>query len=132
MPTPALNLDRTFAALADPTRRAILARLAGGEASVGALAAPFAISLPAISRHLKVLERAQLITRIPDRQQRRCRVNAAGLQAVAQWLDFYRLFWSQSFDRLAQHLGEAHPPTPYPQAQPEPDHAHARRPRRRR
>jgi DNA-binding transcriptional ArsR family regulator len=108
----AASLDRTFAALADPTRRAIIARLASGEATVNELAAPFAISLPAISRHLKVLEHAALITRIPDRQQRRCRLNAAGLSAATDWLDFYRRFWSESLDRLAAHLRETSPAQP--------------------
>jgi DNA-binding transcriptional ArsR family regulator len=122
------NLDRTFAALADPTRRAILARLVTGDANVGELAAPFAISLPAISRHLKVLERAALITRFPDRQQRRCRLNAAGLRAAATWLDFYRLFWSESLDRLATELAS---PPPHSHPMKEKAHGNARRSRRR-
>jgi len=97
-------LDHTFAALADPTRRAILARLAGGERTVNELAAPFAISLPAISRHLKVLERAALITRLRDGQHRICRLSPSALDDAAAWLDFQRRFWSESLDRLAEHL----------------------------
>jgi DNA-binding transcriptional ArsR family regulator len=97
-------LDLTFAALADPTRRAILARLASGEATVGELAEPFAISLPAISRHLSVLERARLIERSRDGQHRRCRLNPAPIGEAAQWLAFYRRFWEGSFERLAAHL----------------------------
>jgi DNA-binding transcriptional ArsR family regulator len=100
------RLDSTFAALADPTRRAILDRLAGGEASVTALAAPFAISLPAISKHLKVLERAGLIGRSRDAQWRPCRLDAAPLKEAALWLEQYRRFWEESFDRLANYLGE--------------------------
>jgi DNA-binding transcriptional ArsR family regulator len=100
------RLDLTFAALADPTRRAILARLAGGEASVTALAAPFAISLPAISKHLKVLERAGLIGRGRDAQWRPCRLEAAPLKEAALWLEQYHRFWEESFDRLADYLGE--------------------------
>ncbi|HZT50822.1 MAG TPA: metalloregulator ArsR/SmtB family transcription factor [Stellaceae bacterium] len=106
---PAALLDLTFAALADPTRRAILARLAEGEASVNELAEPFAISLPAVSRHLKVLERATLIERRRDGQHRYCRLNGAPLSAAADWLEFYRRFWSESLDRLAEHLRAAHP-----------------------
>jgi DNA-binding transcriptional ArsR family regulator len=100
------RLDLTFAALADPTRRAILARLAAGEASVTALAEPFAITLPAISKHLKVLERAGLIGRGRDAQRRPCRLQAAPLKDAAQWLEQYRKFWEESFDRLADYLGE--------------------------
>jgi DNA-binding transcriptional ArsR family regulator len=101
---PAPNLDRTFAALADPTRRAILARLATGEATVNELAEPFRISLPAISRHLKVLEKADLIVRARDGQRRPCRLEPAALHAASDWLDFYRRFWSESLDRLEAHL----------------------------
>lgn len=97
-------LDRTFAALADPTRRAILARLATGEATVNELAAPFRISLPAISRHLKVLEGAAMIVRTRDGQHRRCKIEPGALQAAADWLDAYRRFWTLSFDRLDAHL----------------------------
>src|SRR5271170_495784 len=100
------HLSTTFAALADPTRRAILARLALGETSVNELAEPFAISLPAISKHLKVLERAGLISRGRDAQWRPCRLDPAPLKDAAQWLEQYRRFWEESFDRLADLLGE--------------------------
>src|SRR3954468_10304733 len=98
----ATQLNRAFAALCDPTRRAIVARLAGGETTVKELAAPFAISAPAISRHLRVLERAGLVTQERAGQFRKCRLNIAGLKSAAEWLDFYRGFWSESFDRLEQ------------------------------
>jgi DNA-binding transcriptional ArsR family regulator len=101
---PADQLDAVFAALADPTRRAILARLADGEASVTALAEPFEISLPAISKHLKVLERAGLIARGRTAQWRPCRLDAAPLKEAATWLEKYRQFWEQSFDRLDDYL----------------------------
>jgi DNA-binding transcriptional ArsR family regulator len=97
-------LDQTFAALADPTRRAILARLAGGEATVNELAEPFRISLPAISRHLKVLEQARLIDRERDGSFRRCRLRADRLAEASDWLRFYERFWTESLDRLAEHL----------------------------
>jgi DNA-binding transcriptional ArsR family regulator len=97
-------LDHTFGALADPTRRAILARLALGEATVGELAAPFTISLPAISRHLKVLEQAALISNERRGKHRRCRLRPEALTGAAEWLDFHRRFWSGSFDRLDAHL----------------------------
>lgn len=93
-------LSTTFAALADPTRRAILARLSQGEASVGELAAPFAMSQPAISKHLKVLERAGLITRGREAQWRPCKLDAAPLRAANTWLEHYAVFWAGSFDRL--------------------------------
>ena len=99
-----LQLDTTFAALSDPTRRAILARLATGEATVTELAEPFAISLPAISKHLKVLERAGLILRGRDAQRRPCRLRAAPLGDAAAWLGDYRQFWEESFDRLDEYL----------------------------
>lgn len=99
-----MNLDTTFAALADPTRRAILSRLALGETTVGELAAPFSISLPAISRHLRVLEHASLIVREKDGQHRRCRLDPRSLKGASEWLDFYRRFWSEAFDRLDDHL----------------------------
>lgn len=99
-------LDRTFAALADPTRRAILARLAAGEASVSELAAPFDISLPAISRHLKVLEQAGLISRGRAAQWRPCRLEATPLREVASWVEHYRRFWDTSFDRMDAYLAE--------------------------
>lgn len=97
-------LDHTFSALADPTRRAILVRLAQGEATVGELAEPFDISLPAISRHLRVLEEAALISNERHGKHRRCRLKPEALTAAADWLDFHRRFWSGSFDRLAVHL----------------------------
>ena len=99
-------LSETFGALADPTRRAILARLSRGEATVGQLAEPFAMSLPAISRHLKVLERAGLISRGREAQWRPCRLDPAGLKPVDDWLETYRRFWTQSFDRLDDYLQE--------------------------
>jgi DNA-binding transcriptional ArsR family regulator len=97
-------LSVTLSALADPTRRAILARLSEGEATVGELAAPFAMSLPAVSRHLKVLEHAGLITRGRTAQWRPCRLEAEPLRDVAGWLDGYRRFWEQSLDRLDDYL----------------------------
>lgn len=100
------RLDATFMALADPTRRAILARLASGEASVAELAAPFAMSQPAISKHLKVLERAGLISRRKDRQRRPCRLEARPLAEVTVWLVGYRQFWEQSFQGLDTLLEE--------------------------
>ena len=100
------SLSTTFAALADPTRRAILARLASGEASVTALAEPFEMSLPAVSKHLKVLERAGLISRNREAQWRRCRLDAAPLRDVSDWLEHYREFWEQRFDRLEAYLAE--------------------------
>ena len=100
------HLNHTFAALADPTRRAILARLASGEASVTELAKPFEISLPAISRHLKVLERAGLISRGREAQWRPRSLQAAPLKEAADWLEQYRRFWEESLDRLEEHLAE--------------------------
>lgn len=99
-------LSTTLAALADPTRRAILARLADGETSVTALAEPFAMSLPAISRHLKVLERAGLISRSRDAQWRPCRLEPEPLRTVSTWLDGYRRFWDSRFDQLGDYLAE--------------------------
>ena len=104
MTTQAQELNTTFAALADPTRRAILARLASGEATVTELAEPFAVSMPAISKHLKVLERAGLILRGRDAQRRPCRLRAAPLGDAAEWLGDYRKFWEESFDRLDAYL----------------------------
>ena len=98
------HLSTTFAALADPTRRAILARLAGGEATVTELAEPFAMSLPAVSKHLKVLEHAGLIRRTRTAQWRPCRLDAAPLKEATDWLAEYRRFWEDSFDRLDDHL----------------------------
>ena len=100
------QLSITFAALADPTRRAILARLSRGEASVTELAEPFDMSLPAISKHLKVLERAGLIARTRDAQWRPCRLAASPLKDVADWVEHYRRFWEESFDRLDDYLRE--------------------------
>jgi len=100
------RLSTTFAALADPTRRAILARLSSGEASVTELAEPFDMSLPAISKHLKVLERAGLIARGREAQWRPCRLEAAPLKGASDWLEHYRRFWESSFDRLDTYLRE--------------------------
>jgi DNA-binding transcriptional ArsR family regulator len=100
------TLSSTFAALADPTRRAILARLASGEASVTELAEPFDMSMPAISKHLKVLERAGVISRGRDAQWRPCRLSAAPLRDVAEWVGNYRRFWEESFNRLDDYLVE--------------------------
>ncbi len=100
------RLSATFAALADPTRRAILARLVSGEASVTELAKPFDMSLPAISKHLKVLERSRLIRRGRRAQWRPCRLEAGPLKEVADWVEHYRRFWEQSFDRLDEYLRE--------------------------
>jgi len=98
------RLDATFSALADPTRRAILARLASGEATVNELAAPFDMSLPAISKHLKVLERAGLISRGREAQTRPCRLQAVPLREISEWVERYRKFWEESFERLDDYL----------------------------
>jgi len=100
------HLNTTFAALANPTRRAILARLISGEASVTELAKPFEMSLPAVSKHLKVLERAGLIARGRNAQWRLCRLQAGPLKEVADWVERYRRFWDESFDRLDDYLRE--------------------------
>ena len=100
------QLSAVFGALADPTRRAILARLAEGEASVSELSEPFEISQPAITKHLKVLERAGLISRGRVAQSRPCRLEAGPLREVADWVEQYRRFWEQSFDRLDEYLHE--------------------------
>lgn len=100
------HLSTTLSALADPTRRAILQRLANGEATVNELAEPFEISLPAVSRHLKVLEHAGLISRGRNAQWRPCRLEAAPLAEVADWIGYYQKFWNNSFDRLEEHLRE--------------------------
>jgi DNA-binding transcriptional ArsR family regulator len=100
------RLSTTFAALADPTRRAILARLCTGAASVTELAEPFAMSLPAVSKHLKVLERAGLVARGRAAQWRPCRLEAGPLRDAADWLEHYRRFWEESFDRLDDYLRE--------------------------
>jgi len=104
--TPPDSLSATFSALADPTRRAILARLASGEISVTKLAEPFAMSMPAISKHLKVLERAGLIARGREAQWRPCRLEAGPLRDVSDWVENYRRFWEESFDRLDAYLAE--------------------------
>jgi len=103
---PSDRLSTTFAALADPTRRAILARLVSGETSVTELAEPFAMSLPAVSKHLKVLERAGLIARGREAQWRPCRIEPGALKQVDDWLERYRRFWDQSLDRLDTYLIE--------------------------
>jgi DNA-binding transcriptional ArsR family regulator len=99
-----LNLNTTFSALSDPTRRAILARLALGETSVTELAKPFAMSLPAVSKHLKVLERAGLIARGRTAQWRPCRIEPQALKSIDEWLEHYRRFFDESFDRLDVYL----------------------------
>jgi DNA-binding transcriptional ArsR family regulator len=104
MPTD--HLSTTFAALADPTRRAILARLVSGECSVTELAEPFDMSLPAVSKHLRVLERAGLIARRHDAQWRRCRIEAGRLKEVADWAEHYRHIWEARLDRLDEYLRE--------------------------
>lgn len=125
MPSPD-RLSETFAALADPTRRAILARLARGEATVGQLAEPFAISAPAISKHLKVLERAGLISRGREAQWRPCQLQAAPLREVASYIDDYRQFWNESFDRLTDYLLRETQPSP----KKDKTHGNRKRPRR--
>ena len=108
MPSGPDHLSATFSALADPTRRAILARLSNGRATVTELAAPFAMSMPAVSRHLKVLEHAGLITRGREAQWRPCRITAAPLKDVADWVGHYQRFWTESFDRLEEYLRDVH------------------------
>ena len=105
------RLNQTFAALADPTRRAMLAKLSKGEANVSELAGPFLkkMSLPAITKHVKVLERAGLITKSKDAQWRPCRLRGAGLRDAADWVEQYRIFWEESFDRLDAYLKETKP-----------------------
>lgn len=113
-----MNLDVTFSALADPTRRAILARLAEGEASVMELAAPFSMSQPAISKHLRVLENAGLISKGRDGQKRPCKIEAEPLEAANEWLERYREFWEQNYQRLDDLLEtlleESAPKSPKP------------------
>jgi DNA-binding transcriptional ArsR family regulator len=106
------HLSLTFSALADPTRRSILERLAKGHATVTELAAPFPVSLPAVSKHLKVLERAGLIARGRNAQWRPCRLEAQPLQDASHWIDRYRQFWETSFDQLDNHLREMQKETP--------------------
>lgn len=122
---PADKLTATFAALADPTRRAILGRLAKGQSSVTELASPFKMTMPAISKHLKVLEKAGLIERGRDAQWRPCRLKAKPLEEAAGWIDQYRQFWEESFDRLDAYLqeiqGKEAEPAPEPQPAPPSD-----------
>jgi DNA-binding transcriptional ArsR family regulator len=106
------QLSLTFSALADPTRRAILARLTSGQTSVTELAAPHAMSLPAISKHLRVLERSGLITRSREAQVRPCRLKAAPMKAAVDWLEHYRQHWEQRLDRLEDYLKELQSPQP--------------------
>ena len=122
------SLSTTFAALADPTRRAILARLARGPATVTELSAPFAISGPAVSKHLRVLERARLIARGREAQWRPCRLEAAPLREVAEWTAVYRRFWEKKFDRLADYLAELQAKRRAP-AGKEKHHARPKKPR---
>lgn len=116
------KLDSTFAALADPTRRAIVARLARGDVSVGELARPFNVSLPAVSKHLRVLERAGLLTQDRQGRVRRCRLRAAPMREAGRWIERYRRFWTEQLDALAEFVeqaqpGEARTDTPNPQEQ---------------
>src|SRR5262245_7817109 len=120
---PVDQLTVTFAALADPTRRAILARLAGGEASVTELAEPFDVSMPAISKHLKVLERAGLIARGREAQWRPCRLQPAPLKDVSEWIERYRRMWESRFDRLDDYLREL-------QSKPKKEKRHGRKSRK--
>jgi DNA-binding transcriptional ArsR family regulator len=124
-PAPSDHLSSTFGALADPTRRAILARLASGEATVSELAEPFEMSMPAISKHLKVLERAGLIARGREAQYRPCRLEPAPLKDVSIWVDRYRQLWEERFNRLEAYLQEL-------QAATAKEKGHVRPPRRRR
>lgn len=101
-------LDAIFSALADPTRRAILARLAEGEVTVGELAKPFDMSLPAVSKHLRVLERAGLLVQEKDGRIRRCQLNAEPLREAAEWISHYRQFWEEQFDQLSAFLDETY------------------------
>lgn len=105
------QLSQTFSALADPTRRAMLARLSKGEANVSELAKPFLreMSLPAITKHLKVLEKAKLITKTREAQWRPCKLNGRALQEAAHWMEHYRQFWEESFDRLEEYLKTVQP-----------------------
>ena len=121
------TLSQTFSALADPTRRAILARLATGAATVGELAQPFEMSLPAVSRHLKVLTDAGLIERSTEAQWRRCELRGEGLRAVADWIEFYRKFWEESFDRLDAFLKQTAPRQPATSSRNKPKSARSRR-----
>jgi DNA-binding transcriptional ArsR family regulator len=121
------TLSTTFAALADPTRRAILARLASGECSVTELAAPFDMSMPAVSKHLRVLEQAGLITRRSEAQWRWCRIEAGPLKVVSEWAELYRHLWEQRFDRLDAYLQQMQKQKPDNQQK---EKGHDRKPRR--
>ncbi len=123
-------LSNTFAALADPTRRAILARLAAGECSVTELAAPFDMSMPAVSKHLRVLERAGLIARRSEAQWRWCRIEATPLKAVSDWAEHYRHIWEQRFDRLDAYLQQLQTQQKEKERQKEREKSHDRKPRR--
>jgi DNA-binding transcriptional ArsR family regulator len=125
MPTD--RLSATFSALADPTRRAILARLMLGETSVTELAAPFEMSMPAVSKHLKVLEGAGLIVRGREAQWRPCRIEPHALKSVDDWLEDYRRLWEQRFDRLEAYLRELQAPKPQFQKPPAKEKKHGRR-----
>jgi DNA-binding transcriptional ArsR family regulator len=125
MPTETLNT--TFGALADPTRRAILARLASGDASVTELAEPFAMSLPAVSKHLKVLARAGLIARGREAQWRPSRLEAGPLREAADWMEHYRHFWEESFDRLDEYLRELQTKPPKETKQKKEEERHDRK-----
>ncbi len=116
----AQSLDTTFAALADPTRRAILARLASGQVSVKELAEPFSISAPAITKHLKVLERAGLISRSREAQWRPCKLEAKPLEAAANYIEQYRQIWEDRFDRLEDYLSAIQPAAEHASGNPEP------------
>jgi DNA-binding transcriptional ArsR family regulator len=116
--TPSQQLDATFIALADPTRRAILARLMSGEASVNELAEPFAISQPAVSKHLKILERAGLVSRSRDATRRPVKIEAGPMREAADWLANYRKFWEQSFNRLDGLLERLQTPVNRPETLP--------------
>jgi DNA-binding transcriptional ArsR family regulator len=124
-------LDTTFGALADPTRRAILARLALGETSVTELARPFAMSLPAVSKHLRVLEEAGLLARARDGRIHRCHIEAAPMRAAAEWIARYRAFWEERFDALERYLKQTEKETDTP-ARPQPTSSLSQRGRARR
>jgi DNA-binding transcriptional ArsR family regulator len=118
MVTNSEQLDLTFGALADPTRRAILDRLTAGEATVGELARPFSVSRPAISKHLRVLERAGLVQRLVDGRISRCHLDAAPMRQVADWVEHYRRFWEGQLDALERYLGPKDKPNTIRQEQP--------------
>ena len=124
------QLSSTFAALADPTRRAILARLSLGETSVTELAEPFEMSMPAVSKHLKVLEHAGLISRGREAQWRPCRLDAGPLKGAASWIEEYRRFWSAHVDALERHLDRMNPAKPANNKEKQPSRTEPRRPRR--